>query len=125
MSSDRAVSESNRAFSLIRLTTTYQTLATPATHHVDTSGVRNRGLILANVRGTANRRAIEKAVREAGMIVVCVDAMAEVVTENRTTQSQPPKTSVAIRPKMNSSSSALAVRKSGPEKATMAYPTAR
>jgi hypothetical protein len=53
-------------------------------------------------------------VRDAGMIVVCVDAIAEVVTEKRRIQSQVPSTSVATSPKMNSSSSAFSVRKSGP-----------
>ncbi len=67
-----------------------------------------------NVCGRARRRAIDNAVRDAGMIVVCVDAIADVVTEKSRIQSQAPSTSVAISPKMNSSSSAFSVRNSVP-----------
>ena len=53
-------------------------------------------------------------VREAGMIVVCVEAIAEVATEKSTTQSQPPITSVASSAKMNSSSALLSARNAVP-----------
>ena len=52
----------------------------------------------AKVCGSARRRAIESAVRDAGMIVVCVDAIAEVVTEKRRIQSHVPSTSVGDEP---------------------------
>lgn len=77
------------AFSLIRLSTTYQATAMPATHQVETSGVRYRGWILARPLGRAWRRAIDRPVREAGMMVVCVEAIADVATASRTIQLQP------------------------------------
>ena len=49
------------------------------------------------------------------MIVVCVDAIADVATANSTIQSQPPRTSVDSNAKMNSSSSRLSARKVVPE----------
>ena len=53
----------------------------PATHQVETSGVRNRGWMWPNVvRAARARRAIDSAVRDAGMIVVWVEAIAEVAT---------------------------------------------
>ncbi len=69
--------ESNSAFSLSRLTTTNQTLAMLATHQVETSGVRYRGAMCANRRGSACRRAIDRPVRDAGRIVVWVEAIAD------------------------------------------------
>src|SRR3712207_4248899 len=90
MSSDSAVIESNSAFSETALTPRYQTTATPATHHVETSGVRWRGEIDPNRAGSAARRAIDSPVRDAGMIVVCVEAIAEGATASSTTQ--PPAT---------------------------------
>ena len=55
-----------------------------------------------------------RPVREAGMIVVWVEAIAEVATANSTTQSQPPSTSVESSAKMNSSSSLLSARNAVP-----------
>src|SRR3712207_1632374 len=106
MSSDSAVIESNSAFSLSRLTPTNQTLAMPPTHQVDTSGVRWRGEMWPRRRGNACRRAMDSPVRDAGRIVVCVEAMAAVATARRTTQSQSPITSVESRANIVSSSSA-------------------
>ena len=103
------MSESKSAFVVIWLTTTYQTMAIAATHQVLTSGVRNRGLMCAKCGGSACRRAMESAVRDAGMIVVCVEAIADVETASRTTQSQPPITGEQLA-KTYSSSSAFSVR---------------
>src|SRR5215469_3164335 len=47
---------------------------------VDTVGVRYRGLILANVWGSAPYAAIDSVVRAVGKIVVCVEAAAELST---------------------------------------------
>ncbi len=58
------------------------------------------------------------------MIVVWVEAIAEVATANSTTQLQPPITWVAISAKTNSSSSALSVSHWVPAKATTANATA-
>src|SRR3982751_4323134 len=93
MSNDSPVIESYSAFSLINPTTTYQATPIAATHHVETSGVRCAGAMEANRRGSAPLRAIDRPVREAGMIVVWVEAMAEVATASSTTQSQPPSAS--------------------------------
>ncbi len=49
----------------------------------------------ASLCGSAARRAIDSPVRDAGMIVVWVDARAEVATDSSSTQSQPPSTSLA------------------------------
>ena len=57
------------------------------------------------------------------MIVVCVDAMAEVATAKNTTQSQPPITCEEISAKTNSSSPALSVSHCVPAKATTAKAT--
>ena len=89
---------------------TYQAIAMPATHQVLTSGVRMRGWMLAEALGRAYLRAIDSAVRDAGMIVVWVEAIADVATENSTSQDQPPITSSARKAKTNSSSSALSGR---------------
>ena len=94
MSSDSAESESSRAFSLMMSASTYQPAAMTATSQVETSGVRNRGWIRAEPARQRGRRAIDSPVRDAGMIVVWVDASAEVATDSRRTQSQPPSTSV-------------------------------
>ena len=48
------------------------------------------------------------------MIVVCVEAMAEVETASNTTHDQPPITSSARTPKIASSSAAFSARKSTP-----------
>ena len=48
-----------------------------ATHQVLTSGVRWVRWMLPKRWGSACRRAIERPVRDAGMIVVCVEAMAD------------------------------------------------
>ncbi len=48
------------------------------------------------------------------MIVVWVEAIAEVHTASSSTQSQPPRTSPASWAKMNSSSPALSARNAGP-----------
>ena len=57
------------------------------------------------------------------MIVVWVDAMAEVATDTSTTHPQPPSTSSARSAKRNSSSPALLVRYSVPANATTATAT--
>ena len=114
MSSDSAEIESSRAFSLMMLASTYQAEAMPATSQVDTSGVRNRGWMRASACGRACRRAIDSPVRDAGMIVVWVDARAEVATASSRTQFQPPSTSVPSTAKIWSGSSSYSVRKSGP-----------
>ena len=61
----------------------------PATHHVETSGDRPRGKIDPNGAGRAPRRAIDSPVRDAGMMVVWVEAIAEVATASSTIQSRP------------------------------------
>ena len=70
-------------------------MAMPATHQVLTSGVWCRGWIWPKRAGSACRRAMDRPVRDAGMIVVWVEAIAEVATANSTTQSQPPSTCLA------------------------------
>src|SRR5690349_5672659 len=110
MSSDNAVSESNSAFSDSRLTTTYQTMAMTATVQVETSGVRKRGWMWANDRGMACRRAIDRPVRDAGMIVVWVEAMADVATASSSTHDHRPIALSASEPKMASSSLAFSAR---------------
>ncbi len=57
---------------------------------------------------------MDRAVREAGMIVVWVEASADVQTARSTTQSQPPITSCARTAKMASSSPAFSARKAVP-----------
>jgi hypothetical protein len=64
--------------------------------------------------GIACRRAMDRPVREAGMIVVCGEATAEVATEASTTQLQPPMTSPESVAKTNSSSPALSVSQAVP-----------
>ena len=80
--------------------------------------MRQRGETAANRRGSAARRAIDSPVRDAGMIVVCVEAIAEVATASSTTQSQPPSASVASSARTASSSSALPASQSVPAKET-------
>ena len=78
----------------------------------------------ARAAGIAFARAIESVVREAGRIVVCVEASAEVSTAITTIWSHGvPSTSVASVEKIVSSSSNSAIR-SSPAKATTAAPTA-
>ena len=93
------------------------------THQVETSGVRWLGEMCANRRGSACRRAIDRPVRDAGRIVVWVEAIAAVATASRTTQSQPPMTSVDSSAKIASSSSAFSDRYSVPAKARTATVT--
>ena len=92
----------------------------PATSQVETSGVWKRGWIRASLRGIAARRAIDNPVREAGMIVVWVDASAEVATDSSSTQSQPPSTSWPRTAKICSAWSSFSVRNSVPAYATTA-----
>ena len=94
--------------------TRYQTIAMTATVQVETSGVRNRGWMCPRALGIACRRAIDSPVRDAGMMVVWVEAIAEVDTASRTTHDQPPITWSARMPKIASSSSAFSARKSTP-----------
>ena len=95
----------------------------PATHQVLTSGVWCRGWMRPNRAGSACRRAIDSPVREAGMKVVCVEAMADVATAKNTTQSHPPITREEISAKTNSSSPALSVSHCVPAEATTAKAT--
>src|ERR687885_784061 len=124
MSSESAVIESNSAFSDSALTPRYQATAMPATHQVETSGVRWRGEIDPNRAGSAARRAIDSAVRDAGMIVVWVEAIAEVATASSTTQSQP-RTRSDSSANTASSSSAFAASQLVPAKQTTATATPR
>jgi hypothetical protein len=72
----------------------------------------------ARAAGSASARAIENVVREAGMIVVCVDAIADVTMARMTILSQGvPSTSAPRRAKMPSSSS-YSAKRSSPAKAT-------
>ena len=85
-------------------------MAMTATVQVETSGVRNRGWMWPSDLGIACRRAIDSPVRDAGMIVVWVEAIAEVDTASSTTHDQPPITWSASVAKIASSSSAFSVR---------------
>ena len=98
----------------------YQAMAIAATVQVDTSGVRKRGWMCASLCGIAARRAIDSPVRDAGMIVVWVEASAEVDTDSSSTQSQPPRTCSPSSAKIDSSSPALSARNVVPAKATTA-----
>ncbi len=77
--------------------------------------MRNRGWMRASDCGIACRRAMDSPVRDAGRIVVCVEAIAEVATASSSTQSQPPSTSVAMVAKIVSASSSREARKSVPK----------
>ena len=82
--------------------------------------MRNRGCTRPSAAGYAPWRAIESVVRDAGRIVVWVEASAEVMIASTTIQSEPlPSTSVAIAPKRPASSSYSAIS-SSPAKATTA-----
>jgi hypothetical protein len=70
-------------------------MAMAATVQVLTSGVRLREWMWPIRGGIAPRRAMDRPVRDAGRIVVCVDAIAAVETDSNRIQSQPPSTSVA------------------------------
>ena len=59
------------------------------------------------------------------MIVVWVEAIAEVATDTRTTQSQPPSAEVDSSANTASSSSAFLASQSAPAKETTAVATAR
>ena len=59
---------------------TYQTIDAIPIHHVDHVGVRYFGWIFASALGAAPWAAIESVVRAVGRIVVCVEAIAEVIT---------------------------------------------
>ena len=83
-----AVSESNRKFCDSRLKNTYQTSATPPTRNVATSGVWKRGWMRPKLAGIAFWRAIDSSVRDAGRIVVCAEAMPEVMIAMITMKSE-------------------------------------
>src|SRR3954449_9070834 len=125
MSSDSPVIESYSAFSLSSPTTTYQVMPTAATHQVETSGVRYVAEIEANRRGSAPRRAMDSPVREAGMIVVWVEATAELATAISTTQSQPPSVCEDSSANTASSWSAFSASQPVPAKETTAMATPR
>ena len=73
---------------------------------VENQGVRKRGETAAKIRGSALRRPMENEVREDGMIVVCVDAIAEVAIARITSLSHgEPSTSAPSTAKIASSSS--------------------
>ena len=104
---------SNRKFSDSELTTAYQIAASAPITQVETSGVRNRGWIRPSADGIARARAIDSVVRDAGRIVVCVDASADVSTAITTIWSSgEPSTSPASEEKIASSSSNSAIRSS-------------
>src|SRR5918995_6694774 len=93
---DSAESVSNRKFSERKLSGTYQTVARAPTTMVETCGVRKRGCVAPRAAGIAPARAIESTVREAGRMVVWVEARAEVRTASTTSLSQgEPRTPVA------------------------------
>ena len=116
---------SKRKFSESVLTTAYQAMASAPITHVEIAGVRKRGWIRPSTAGIAPERAIERTVREAGRIVVCVDASAEVSTARTMSWSSgEPSTSVARVEKIASSSSNSAIR-SSPANATTAIATER
>src|ERR687896_349144 len=99
---------------------TYHAIASAETTAVETWGVLKRAWTLESACGNAAERAIENAVREAGMIVVCVDATAEVTIARMTSLSQgDPSTSAPSVPKIASSSSNSA-SSSSPANATTA-----
>ena len=77
------------------------------------------------VFGSAPRRAMLRPVREAGMIVVWVEAIAEVATESITTHAHGPMVSLASTWKIASSSSAFSARNASPASATTAIVTER
>src|SRR5262245_10870368 len=106
MSSESAESVSKRKFSDRRLTGTYHAIARPATTTVENHGVRNRGCTAANARGSALCRAIENEVRDDGMMVGCVEAIADVTIARITSLSHgDPSTSPPSVAKIASSSS--------------------
>ena len=85
---------------------TYHAIASPAITEVESQGVRKRGCTAANACGSALWRPIENDVREEGMIVVCVDAMADVTMARITSLSHgEPSTSAPSAAKIASSSS--------------------
>ena len=94
------------AFSERMFSGTYQAIESPAITAVENQGVRKRGETAAKMRGNARWRPIEKDVREDGMIVVCVDAIAEVAIARMTSLSHgEPSTSAPSTAKIASSSS--------------------
>ncbi len=89
----------------------YQTAAIAPIAIVETCGVRKRGCTRPNASGNAPWRAIDSDVRDAGRIVVCVDASAEVRMASTTIQDRPvPSTSSATTPNSAVSSSYSAIR---------------
>ncbi len=103
---------------------TYQASAARATTIVENAGVRKRGWIAAKRRGKASARPIENVVREAGMIVVCVEEIAEMTIASTTILSHGvPSTPAPSTAKMLSSSAKLSSSPT-PAKATTAVVTA-
>src|SRR5262245_17936073 len=85
---------------------TYQAIASPAITIVENHGVWNRGWVAAKERGSASWRPIENDVRDDGMIVVWVDAIADVAIARITSLSHgEPRTSEPRTAKIASSSS--------------------
>ena len=88
------------------LSGTYHAIARPAITAVENQGVWKRGWIAAKMRGNALWRPMENDVREDGMIVVCVDATADVRIARITSLSHgDPSTSAPSAAKIASSSS--------------------
>ncbi len=118
------MSESNRKFCETVLSTPYQTAAITPIAIVETCGVRYRGWTRPSGSGNAPWRAMDSDVRDAGRIVVCVEASADVTIASTTIQlSSVPSTSSAIAPKMPGSSTNSFTR-SSPANATTAVVTA-
>ena len=81
-------------------------MAPAATTIVENAGVRKRGWTSAKRRGKASALPIENVVREAGMMVVCVDEIAEITMASTMMLSQgEPSTPSPSTAKMLSSSS--------------------
>lgn len=78
--------------------------AAPMTH-VPKAGVPYSGWTSLNLSGNAPETAIESEPREAGRIVVCVEASPEMMIERMRTQSSGPSTISPTSPKSASSSS--------------------
>ena len=87
-------------------TGTYHAIASAPISHVETCGVRKRLCTRPRTLGNADWLAIDNVVRDEGMIVVWVEAIAEVMIARTTSLSRPPgRTSSAIVLKIDSSSS--------------------
>ena len=72
--------------------------------------MRKRGWMLAKRFGKAPAAAIESDVREAGRIVVCVEAIPEVITERTTRNASGPSTSSETAPSTPALSSKRSIR---------------